>query len=274
MKFVLFAFLALTVSCSGPQQSDPASSSLSGIYDDQYLLRLAETHAMPDEEKESRRYRFEICNASGKRCVGAFQNPKGEDVLIDIAMEDPLHLDRAEHAALLKQVDEYYDSQIQEHEEKKFVNMTIRVVGYATSLIGTGIFVGAFHVKNFFTSLKLAGVGAMILGSGGQVFFEANSRYFKADRQLTGAQNNKEDAKGGIESLPRYLHVKNGLLSTDPDNHVSVEADNEADVKKIAFALAKHLNAGFQQDQDPSVRIVDSVCSVKNDVKVCTRVSS
>ena len=258
------------VSCSprGGGDAQKSHSEMSGIYDDKYLLRLAEVQlplhkrmaTRPGSkgtpvllENVPRTYRFEICDASGKGCVGAFENPEREDVLIEVTKLGSLDLDNnVEHNKLAKKIEQRFDLQI--------ADLEAEIATISTPL-----------------ALRRAAAPAvtmwalMTLGLAG-----GNEIIYPPEHKLEDTIDDKAAAMDSFNVLPKYLNMENGLLSTDPDNHVSVVGDPKADVKNIIQALAAHINntAALNEDDPPehSAAPVKYVCFMNRssrDGKLC-----
>ena len=259
----------------GQDESQQSGADLSGIYDENYLLQLAEVGTSVDEKSGT--YRFELCDASGQGCVSAFEDAEGQEVLVDLSMVNALDLDRSEYKELVQQVDEYYDTKMAEHDEKMFVNLTIRMVGAGLISAGSGVAVvspvavafGTGRPSSLIKGMAVLIGGVTLLLSGGLVRNEAMDRQYKAAQNYNDAAAHKIEAQDAYAALPKYLHITHGILSTDPDKHVSVVGDPSVDVKGVTFALAKHFNATFGQYKTPPGNVVDAVCFMKDEVKVC-----
>ena len=281
------------VSCkfrgAGDVQED--HSGLSGIYDDKWLLRLAEVQ-LPIEERTATRpgskgmlvlldvprtYRFEICDASGESCVGAFENHESEDVLIEITKVDSLQLGRARFSELAGQIEEQYDTKIAELQKEWEEGIAVLSIGDSVS---------ALKVAFAYMVLPAASIIASGGGEGSDSLLNWSSSVVEDRRRemadgtprLKAAIKAKAAAMDALDVLPIYLNIKNGLLSTDPDNHVSVVGDPKADVGKIAFALARHINnATLNQDPKHPAGVVQFVCFVNRYAiggKLCDHLSS
>lgn len=272
---LIFGMGAAGCKSIGEGESHHSDADLSGIYDEQYLLRLAEVDISSAEDNETQGegvYRFELCYATGKQCMGAFEDANGEDVLIELSMVNAFELPLAEYKyqELVQQVEEHYETKIAEHEEKVFVNKSIQGVG--TAVIAASGFIGLSLPLVFYqqrgTYWIVKSLGAMMAGgamfmSGDVVFSAALDKALRADKSLDTAKDHKLKLMDAHASLPKYLHIIGGILSTDQDNHIPVVGDERASVMDITFALARHLNATFGQYQQPPGNIVDFVCYLK-----------
>ena len=264
----------------GQDESQQSGADLSGIYDENYLLRLAEVETSADEKSGT--YRFELCDASGQGCVSAFEDAEGQEVLVELSMVNELDLGRGEYKELAQQIDEYHDTKMADYDEKIVVNLRIRSVGtlmqwgslpFLVSLpvvfVVQGWGRGASGIVKAGTSFM---AGLTMAMSGSLIRSEAMDRQYKAEQNYIDAAAHKieaQDAYAAYVALPKYLHITHGILSTDPDKHVSVVGDSSVDVKDVAFALAVHFNATFGQYISPPGNVVDSVCFMKGEVKVC-----
>ena len=274
---MMLAMGAVACKSIGEDTSRQSEADLSGIYDDKYLLRLAAVGMSTDEKQGS--YRFELCYASGESCIGAFEDSEGEDVLIDLAMVDVLDFDPVEYKELVKQVEDYYDLKIGEYDDKVFAYLTIK--GAGSLLHGLGLATMAspiagfiiyrrFNVKSYWQAIAAVIGGAVLISAGDRIYHngdDGRKHFIKSRDNAKGYKTRTMDAHA---ALPKYLHMTNGILSTDPDHHVPVVGDDSVSVLDMTAALAKHLNSTFNQYKQSPGNVVDSVCYMKRTgAKVC-----
>lgn len=271
MKVLLFSLLALTVSCSGPQSDSGTSSSLSGVYDDQYLLRLAEA---PSSDKESSTYQFETCNPSGDLCTGAFRNAEGTDVLFELKMMDDLALERndVEYNLLRNNIEKHINEMYQDS-NKKVDTATERSV-FVGPAVATGLFltVGAFGTSNPYRAISMALIGWVSLGTG-IVVFNNQLKAVESAYSYGDARQDVKDSEEVLPALPKYMDMKNGILSTDPDNHVQTDTS----VASMTHVLARHINQTVRQQTGYSdAQVVESVCFINtehSELQFCEKLS-
>ena len=256
---MIWGMVALSCSPRVPGGAQEDHSGLSGIYDDKYLLRLAEVQ-LPIEERTATRpgskgmrvvlldvprtYRFEICDASGESCVGVFENHEGEDVLIEITKVDSLQLDRAEYNELAGKIEEHFNVKIADLQQK-VATMTVPLA-----------------IRRLAVPIALV-LGPLSLG----LSEGANEILYPPEHRLEDAISATAAAMDAVSVLPKYLSIENGLLSTDPDNHVSVVGDPKADVEQMVHALAAHIN-NTAVNQDPNnTGVVKEVCLINRSLR-------
>ena len=289
LMIALMSILGMgAVSCKsiGEDEFQQNDADLLGIYDENYLFQLVEVGISAD--KKSGTYRFESCNASGKTCVSAFQDAEGQEVLIDLVMVDELDRGRDEYyQEFAQQVDKYLDTQLAEHKEKMFVNLTISGVGAGVQglsvlptfyfpylLIYHGLQHGrvAFGIAKAITSMI---AGYTIYKSGRLVKREAVDRHFQAEEEYKDALGNKREVQDAYETVfVKHSQISDAILSIDPNNHLSLVGDESIDVKNMTLSFAKYFNTTFGRHTTPPGNVVDDVCFVEDDVKVCNALDS
>ena len=253
-----------TASCKSitPNTTPTASSSLKGIFDDKALLRLAKVSS----DETSTTYRFETCHPSGILCTGAFKNSQGTDVLISFKQLDDLPLSRAEHNAIEKAIAR--QSQLREIDylsarQTSKTAFGAGVISTATGAILVGLSMAFNKTKGIGITLVSLGTGLTMISTGAGVMHLGLEDSDQANNKLNRERSEREDIMRSFNDLPKYLKVKHGLKSTDPNKHVRVSSSSS--VYHITMALAQELNNTLHQQQNhTNLNVVESVCFMKS----------
>ena len=274
MKIILLYLLVFTASCAnevGINTSDSASS-LSGIFDDKVLLRLAKVSS----DDASASYRFETCQPSGELCTGAFKNSQGSDVLINFEVLNSLQFSSDEHDVLKTKIDSYHDVQVETSRKVKRTGVIMSIAG--TFMAGGGVSIGAMSLlssSSWQAVLTLAS-GALLTFTGYTVALHGFDKAAQGREDREDAWEEWRTLSTTLYSLPRYLEREKGLKSTDLNRHQPVY-DRES-VYWITFVLARELNETLHQlslstQGHSNTDVVDTVCFMKDKTQeVCSKV--
>ena len=217
-------------------------------------------------DETSSTYRFETCHPSGDLCTGAFKNADGADVLISFKRLDDLRLNHAEYNAVKKEInrqtlisDDKYKSTTRG--SKLFYGAGIISTAAGTIVMALGAV--SARTKPLVISLVTFATGVALMGSGAGGYYISAEEWNRAEMEFMLEKSEIKRTIRSFYDLPKYLKIKHGLKSTDPNKHVRVSALSS--VYDITIALAQELNNTLHQQQDhTNLNVVEYVCFMKS----------